>query len=322
MDYRDYYKILGLNKNASQEEIKKQYRKLAVKYHPDKNKGNRETEDRFKEISEAYQVLGNPENRKKYDKLGANWKQYEQAGFDDFNGFGSSGGRGKQGRYTQGQQDFSDFIGGAGFSDFFEAFFGGSRPGTGSHRPGFGDPQDLYGFDFQSPGNDLAGALTISLYNAFHGTERVVDLSGEKIRVRIKPGAYDGLKLRIKGKGEKGRFGKAGDLYLTIRIENNTSFSRVGDDLLIDKNIDVFTAMLGGASDILTIDGKKLNIKIPEGTPSGKKLRLKGKGMPVYGKPGQYGDLLISINIKIPEKLNAEQKILTRQLRDSLYHPA
>lgn len=333
MDYRDYYNILGVSKDASQDEIKKAYRKLALKYHPDKNKGDKDAEDRFKEVSEAYQVLGKPETRKKYDKLGANWKQYEDAGFEGFEGFGGFGGRAGRGRgqrqYRQQYQgDPSDFFGGSGFSDFFETFFGGGAAGFGStgrrgqqsrgrRRTSFGDAEDMFGFDFQTPGSDLAGEISISLFETYQGTERIVDLGGEKIKVKIKPGAYDGLKLRVRGKGEKGRSGKAGDLYLTIRVQNTTPFERIGDDLYKDVEVDLFTAMLGGKVEVVTLTGNRLNIAIPEGTQSGKKLRLKNKGMPVYGKSGQYGDLYIRIKVMIPGNLTPEQKRLVEELKDS-----
>ena len=321
MDYKDYYKILGVDKKAGQEEIKKAYRKLAVKYHPDKNQGNKTAEDKFKEISEAYEVLSKPENRKLYDQLGANWKQYKDAGFDPSQHgggpFGSSRGGFSQGRTGGGQYHYefegdpSGFFGGSGFSDFFEAFFGGAgRRAEGGFGQGFG------GFDYDIPGQDLAGELPISLREAYIGAERIVDLGGEKIKVKIKPGAYDGLKLRVKGKGQKSTSGKAGNLYLNISVQPDPAYERRGNDLYMTAPVDMFTALLGGKQEIAT-PVEKLKITIPEGMQNGKQLRLKGKGMPVYGESG-YGDLYVKLDVKMPAKLTMEQKELVRKLRDSL----
>ncbi|GAB4375399.1 MAG: J domain-containing protein [Salibacteraceae bacterium] len=315
MEYKDYYKILGVSKSATQDEIKKAYRKLAVKYHPDKNQGNKNAEEKFKEISEAYEVLSDPEKRKFYDQLGPNWKQYQQAGFDPSaaggaRGFGNAGNG--QRYYYQFEGDPSEIFGDAGgFSDFFEAFFGG----RGRRRSGFGGSSAFSGFEDQSAGRDLAGELHISLNEAYTGTERIVDLGGEKIRVKIKPGAYDGLKLRVKGKGEKGGSGKPGDLYLTVRVAAHPDFQRKGDDLYTTKKIDLFTALLGGSVEVQTLAGR-VKLKIPEGVQNGKVFRLKGKGMAVYGKTS-HGDLYVKCEVEIPERLTDEQKSLVRKLKQS-----
>lgn len=315
MDYKDYYKILGVDKKASQEEIKKAYRKLAVKYHPDKNPDDKAAEDKFKEIGEAHEVLGNPEKRKQYDELGSNWKQYQKEGY------GSFGGRSRQqtggspfGGGFEFQGDPSEFFGGgsSGFSDFFEAFFGGAGRASGQSSAG----DFRRGYDFDVPGSDVTGEVPISLQEAYKGTERVIGLGDEKIKVKIKPGAYDGLKLRIKGKGQKGPSGKAGDLFLTVKLQPNSVYKRNGDDLYMQVPVDMFTAMLGGKQEIITLDGK-LKITIPEGTQNGKQLRLREKGMPVYGKSGK-GDLYIKLNVKLPENLNEEQKDLLKQLQASM----
>jgi curved DNA-binding protein len=311
MEYKDYYQILGVSKDASKEEIKKAYRNLAVKYHPDKNSGDKKAEERFKEISEAYEVLKDPEKRKHYDRLGSNWKQYQQAGFD-FNGFGRNRQKGRKYRYDF-QGDASDFFGGSsGFSDFFEMFFG---QGKGRDAGFFGD-FDFGDFDREVPGSDLAGEVSISLFDAYYGTDRIIDLGGERIRVKIKPGAYDGLKLRIHGKGQKGSTGKPGNLYLTIHVMPNPDYKRDKDDLFKEVTLDLFTALLGGKKEIQTLSGK-LNIIIPEGTQNDKQLRLRGKGMPVYGKPGKYGDLYVKLKARLPQRLNKEQKDLIKKLRDS-----
>lgn len=317
MEYKDYYKILGVDKKASQDEIKKAYRKLAVKYHPDKNPGNKEAEEKFKEIGEANEVLCDPDKRKLYDQLGSNWKQYRDAGYDP----STAGGRA---RYSQGapggqyyyefEGDPSEFFGGgsSGFSDFFESFFGrGTRQGKG-----FSGTGGFSGFGADIPGNDLAGEITISLQEAYTGTERIIDLGGEKIKLKIKPGAYSGLKLLAKGKGEKAQGGKAGNLYITINVSPHPDYERKGNDLYMNMPVDLFTALLGGKMEIQTLSGR-INMKIPEGTQNGKQFRLKGKGMPVYGK-SSHGDLYVKIQVKLPDKLTPEQKELVMKLRDSV----
>lgn len=300
MEYKDYYNVLGVGKHASPEEIKKAYRKLAVKYHPDKNPDNKKAEEKFKDISEAYEVLKDPEKRKQYDQLGANWKQYENAGYDP-GPFGRSS-RGRASSYGSGD---SDFFNGSGFSDFFESFFGGaSQRGA---RP-FGN------MDFEFPPGDLTGEISITPEEAYHGTERIVDLGGEKIKIKIKPGAYDGLTLRARGKGQKSATGKTGDLHLSIKVASDRRYERKGDDLHMEAPMDMFTALLGGKLEIETLSGK-ININLKEGTPNGKIVRLKGKGMPLYGKPGQHGDLYAKLIVRMPEHLTPHQRELIQKLR-------
>lgn len=313
MEYQDYYKILGVDKNATQEEIKKAYRKLALKYHPDKNQGDKSAEDRFKQINEAHEVLSDPEKRKQYDQLGANWKQFRDSGFT---GTGYGSGRPGNGTfYYEFKGDPSEFFSGkTGFSDFFEAFFG---RGAGARKTRTGEDFKAYNFGFDMPPGDLSGEISISLQEAYNGTERIVDTGGQKIKVKIKPGAYDGLKLRAKGKGQKGAGSAAGDLLLTIRVQPNEVFQRKADDLYMEVPLDMFTALLGGKLEIISLSGR-LHVNIPAGTQNGKQLRLKGKGMPVYGKPGHFGDLYIKLNVRLPDHLSEKQKELLKQVRDSI----
>jgi len=306
MEYKDYYKVLGVDKKASPDEIKKAYRKLAVKYHPDKNPGDKKAEEKFKEVSEANEVLSDPEKRQKYDALGADWKQYEQAG-SNRSGSGFTGQRGGQSHYEyNGNPD--DLFGGSGFSDFFNSFFGRGEGERGAHD-GFHD----------MPGRNIEGTATITLQEAYAGTERIVDLGTEKLKVKIKPGAYDGLILKSKGKGSKGRSGKAGDLLITIHIQPHPVFKRTGNDLHIEIPVDVFTLMVGGKVPVTTLSGE-VTITVPEGTHNGKKFRLKGKGMPVYNGKGE-GDLYIKIEAKLPEVLTDEQREWIKKLQDSFKNP-
>jgi curved DNA-binding protein len=301
MEYKDYYKTLGVSKSATQEEMKKAYRKLAVKYHPDKNKNDKAAEEKFKEITEAYEVLGDVEKRKKYDSVGANWKQYEYANQGPFNG--------GYGRQTYTTDDAEDMFGGSHFSDFFESLFGRS---SGRRTSGFD-------FDFRgTQTRDMTGDVVITLQEAYHGTQRIVDLGGEKIRVSVKPGAYDGLKLRVKGKGE-GTADRRGNLILNIKVQPENHAQRRGDDLYIDVNIDLYTALLGGKQEIDTFSGK-VQIQIPEGSQNDKLLRLAGKGMPVYGKEGAFGDLYIRLKVVLPTKLTPQQKELVKKVKDLSSH--
>jgi curved DNA-binding protein len=297
MEYQDYYKVLGVDKKATQEEIKKAFRKLAVQYHPDKNPGNKQAEEQFKQINEAYEVLGDAEKRKKYDELGENWNRFGQQGQ------GQPGGGG--GYYYEG--DINDLFGnenGGAFSDFFETFFN-NRGKKGRSRGGA-----------QFKGRDYEAEIEFSLEEAYHGASRIVQLQQEKLRITIKPGAYDGQLLRIKGKGAPGsNASQSGDLYVRIRIAPHPAFIRKGDDLHTSQAIDLYTAVLGGDSIINTFDGK-IKVKVPAGSQNGSTIRLKGKGMPVYDKTGTHGDLYLQINVLIPEKLTKEQKALFEKLRE------
>lgn len=288
MEYQDYYKTLGVPRSATPEELKKAYRALARKYHPDVNPGNAEAERQFKAVNEAYEVLSNPETRQQYDQLGANWQQQSQGG---------------QRRQQQPDEDFGDF--GGGFSDFFRTFFGGGfTQGNGGggggtrHRPG-----------------DLRATLNISLADAYTGGSKVVGLEGQQFSLNLKPGLTDGQKLRIKGKGRSGPDGTPGDLYLHIKVADEPGYERRGHDLYQDVQVPLYEAVLGLPLTVKTLAGP-LKVNLKPGTQPGAVLRLKGKGMPVYNKAPQQGDLYLRLHILLPTDLSDREKALFTELKN------
>lgn len=296
MDYKDYYKVLGVERSASQDEIKKAYRKLAVKYHPDKNPDDKVAEEKFKEISEAYQVLGNADTRKKYDELGANWKQYENSGFSGFGGGG-------QGFNASGFSDFFDmFFGGQGGAGFdIRDFMGGMGGGRRSTRP--------------AKGSDLNATINMTLLEAYQGSQRMIDLDGNTIKITIKPGVRDGQVLRIKGKGNPGRNGgDSGDLLIKVSITNDHVYQRDGDDLIRNINVDVYTAILGGKITVTTLKGD-VNVPIKPQTQNNSTLRLKGMGMPHYDKEGA-GALLLKVQLLLPEHFSQKELELIKEAKE------
>jgi len=296
MDYKDYYKVLGVERSASQDEIKKAYRKLAVKYHLDKNPDDKVAEEKFKEISEAYQVLGNADTRKKYDELGANWKQYENSGFSGFGGGG-------QGFNASGFSDFFDmFFGGQGGAGFdIRDFMGGMGGGRRSTRP--------------AKGSDLNATINMTLLEAYQGSQRMIDLGGNTIKITIKPGVRDGQVLRIKGKGNPGRNGgDNGDLLIKVSITNDHVYQRDGDDLIRNINVDVYTAILGGKITVTTLKGD-VNVPIKPQTQNNSTLRLKGMGMPHYDKEGA-GALLLKVQLLLPEHFSQKELELIKEARE------
>ncbi|HEY8402417.1 MAG TPA: J domain-containing protein [Cytophagaceae bacterium] len=305
MQFKDYYKILGVDKSASSDEIKKAYRKLAVKYHPDKNPGNKEAEEKFKEINEAYDVLEDPEKRKKYDQFGQNWKAYQDNAANQ--GYAYSGGPGGS-HFSFTEEDFANIFGGgggsgtSGYSDFFETLFGNFR----SHR---GDRTRR-----DTKGQDLEAEINITLEEAYHGGPKTINLDGEILNLKLKPGIADGQRLRLKEKGGIGwGNGPRGDLYLTVHIQQHPRFERKGDDLYCDIDVDVYTAVLGGKTTINTLKGP-VSITIPPESSTGKVLRLKNLGMPKYGSKNVYGDLYAQIRIVVPQNLTEQEKGLFHQL--------
>lgn len=298
MDYKDYYKILGVGRSASQDEIKKAFRKLAVKYHPDKNPGDKAAEEKFKEVTEAYEVLGKEDTRRKYDELGANWKQYENAGFGGGGGFQGFGGQG-----------FSA----SGFSDFFERFFGGQGGGFGfGDMGGFGNFGGRRGRSRAMRGQDVSASLNLTLREAYSGSQRLINVGSQTIKVSIKPGVKDGQTLRVKGKGAPGaNGGENGDLLMKINIAKDAEYQRSDDDLIKNINVDVYTAILGGKVAVETMKGT-VNVPIKPQTQNNSVLRLKGLGMPHYGKEGE-GVMLLKVKVVIPEHFSEKELELIRK---------
>jgi curved DNA-binding protein len=296
MDYKDYYKILGISKSATQDEVKKAFRKLAVKYHPDKNPGDKKAEEKFKEINEANEVLGDAEKRKKYDELGANWKQYEQ--------------QGQQYNQQSGRTRYHDFGEGFGgeFSDFFESFFGGGGFEGRSGFSGFNQGQQR-----SRKGQDLSAEMELTFNDVFYGATKQVTIGGQRVNLKVKAGTRDGQILRMKGKGAEGRNGgEAGDLLITVRLVPDPRFERRGDDLYFDQHLDIVTAAIGGKISVQGFD-KRVAMNIPEGTDSNKVFRLKGMGMPVFENPEQKGDAYVRMILRVPKNLSAEEKKLLRE---------
>lgn len=286
MAFVDYYKILGVSKSASDQEIKAAYRKLARKYHPDVNPNDESAKKKFQELNEANEVLGDPEKRKKFDKYGADWENgaaYEQA----------QRARGSQGGgFGQGYNE-------SGFSDFFESMFGGSYGG---------------GRQARYRGQDFNAELNLTLQDAYETQKQMLTVNGKNIRITIPAGIENGQTIKIPGHGGNGvNGGPNGDLFITFNVTNNTEFKRSGNDLHLKQDIDLYTAILGGDLIIETMNGKvKLPVK-PE-TQNENVVRLKGKGFPVYKKEGQFGDLYVTFNVKIPTQLTDEQKRLFTEL--------
>lgn len=301
MAFIDYYSILGIPKNASEDEIKKAYRKLARKYHPDVNPDNEEAKRKFQQINEANEVLSHAENRKKYDEYGENWKHAEEfekarqqqaqnGGFADFGGYSSGGGKAY---HFAGEEDE--------FSDFFESLFGqGSRQKSRQKR----------GYR----GADYSSEIRMSLREAAQTHKRTLSFDGKNLRITVPAGVTNGQVIKLAGQGAPGVNGAPnGDLYITFVIEEDPKYKRVGDDLYTTVDIDLYQAVLGGEKVLETLDGK-VKLKIAEGTQNGTKVRLKGKGFPVYKKEGSFGDLYIIYHVNIPTRLTEEQKELFRKL--------
>ena len=302
MEYVDYYKALGLTKNSSEKDIKKAYRKLARKYHPDVNPGDSHSEKKFKEINEANEVLSDPEKRKKYDKYGKDWKhadEFEKAGY------GGGGQRGGQRHSSQSWGDASGGMGGEDFSDFFSSMFGGGGGGFGGSR----QRQSFKGQDYSSE-------LVLSLRSAAETHKQTLTVNGKKIRITIPAGVSDDQTIRIKGQGAPGvQGGPAGDLLITFKIEKDAQFERKGNNLYTKAKVDLYTLILGGETTADTLHNP-VKIKIKPGTSPGSKVRLKNKGFPLYKDAHKHGDLIITLDVDIPINLSDKEKELFTELKN------
>jgi curved DNA-binding protein len=321
VDYKDYYQVLGVAKNASEKEIKQAFRKLARKHHPDVNPGDRGAEQKFKEINEAHEVLSDPEKRRKYDQLGSNWKQYEQYARGP-----SPGGPGGFGGF---RVDFEG-AGAGGFSDFFKTFFGGGidledlfgqAAGGGGGFRGARRERGARGFGgAPEPPRDVSAVVEVSLEEAYHGTTRRLSLEGgagaESFEVRIPAGVREGSKVRVPGKGEKSFGGGAGDLYLEVKIKPHPLYRREGDDLYVDVPITFAEAALGAEIEVPTLSGRA-RIRVPAGSQTGRLMRLKGKGMPRLKSPKgeEAGDLFTKLVVVVPKELKPREQELVKELQ-------
>jgi DnaJ-class molecular chaperone len=317
MEFKDYYATLGVTKTATDKELKAAFRKLARKFHPDVNPGDKSAEARFKEINEAYEVLGDPETRKKYDELGANWRMYEQAGaggpqpgggWQAYPG-GSGGAGGRSGFRTMTPEEMESMFGDANpFSDFFNTFFGGggfAGAGAGGRREA--RPRARHG-------RDVEHEIELTLEDAHDGTMRRLamqqaDGQTRTVDVRIPAGVTDGSRVRVAGEGEPGSGGAAGgDLFLRVRLLPHAVFERKGRDLYTKVAVPVTTAVLGGEASVRTLSGKPARLRIPPLTQNGQVFRLKGYGMPTTGKTDERGDLYARVEAELPTELTAEER--------------
>ncbi|WP_288314995.1 J domain-containing protein [uncultured Mediterranea sp.] len=313
MAFIDYYQVLGVDKTASQDDIKKAYRKLARKFHPDLNPNDPTAKEKFQAINEANEVLSDPEKRKKYDEYGEHWKhadefEAQKQARQQAGGFGGFGGG--QGFHTDGNgtywysSDGQEFTGShaGGFSDFFEELFGHRGRSGRSTQGGF-------------RGQDYQAELNLTLREAAQTHKQVLSVGDKQVRITIPAGVANGQVIKLKGYGAPGmNGGPAGDLYITFVIPDDPVFKRLGDDLYVDVNTDLYTALLGGDLLVNTLDGQ-VKLKVKPGTQSGTKVRLKGKGFPVYKKEGQFGDLIVTYHVQLPTNLTEEQKEMFRKIQ-------
>ncbi len=315
MEYKDYYRILGVEKDASSEDIKRAYRRLARKHHPDVNPNDPDAERRFKEINEAHEVLRDPEKRSKYDRLGANWQSYQQTGGEpggfDWSQWFAGGGAAPGGRAPGGGQrvyteygDMEDLFGQGGFSDFFESIFGRGATGT---RTGFQQqPRAMRGHDVEHP-------VEVTLEEAYHGTTRILQVGDRRLEVKIPAGVDTGSRVRIAGEGQPGQGAPSGDVYLKIQVLPHSRYQREGDDLRMTLPVDLYTMVLGGEVVVTTLKGR-VSLRIPAGTRTGQSFRLRGQGMPVLRKPDQFGDLYVEVQPVLPTGLSEREKELFGEL--------
>jgi curved DNA-binding protein len=297
MDYKDYYKTLGVERNASEEDIRKAYRKLAMQYHPDRNPNDKQAEERFKEINEAYQVLSDSQKRTHYDRLGSDYSNWQRRGapgdfnWDQYGGFPG----GVRVEYS----DLDDLFGGAGgFSDFFRTIFGRGAEGAGAGTRTRARQQQPQGYQQE---------LEITLEEAYQGTTRVLQSDGKQKQVRIPAGVRTGSKVRVAGAGPNGL-----DLYLIIDVKEDPRFERRGSDLHTTAAVDVFTAVLGGEAEVETFNGK-IKLNVPAGTQPEQVFRLAGRGMPSVKNANEKGDLYVRLKVQVPKYLSPKQRELLEE---------
>jgi curved DNA-binding protein len=300
MEYKDYYKTLGVERNASADEIKKAYRKLAMKYHPDRNKDNKEAEEKFKDINEAYEVLSDTQKRARYDQLGSSYSQWQQNGGNasNFNWGDWANATGRGGTQVD-MGDFGDLFGG-GFSDFFSSIFGG-MPTAGTRRQTRSSARPSY-----------QQQVEITLDEAYHGTQRTFQVGQRRIEVKIPAGAKTGTKVRVAGGGPDGN----SDLYLVMNVLPDPRFTVEGQDLTTEIKVDLYTAVLGGTVMVSTLGGN-VTLTIPAGTQPGQTFRLKDRGLPVLRQANSFGNLFVKVKVELPRTLNKDQRELFEKLRTS-----
>ncbi len=320
MDFKDYYVSLGVSPDADEKTIKKAYQKLAKKYHPDVNPGDKVAEEKFKEAMEAYQAISDPEKRRKYDELRQDYQQWKaRGGRGDYNWDrwqSNPGGGGAGQTHTMSPEDFAEMFGGTGgfnfggdgYSDFFSTLFGGGGQGRG-----FGRSSNV---GRARQGQDLEVEVQVTLEEAYTGTTRIIRTGEKQIEAKIPKGVRTGSKVRLAGQGGPGvAGGSAGNLYLIVTVSPHSHFVRDGNDLRAKVPVDFYRAILGGEVGVRTFSGEVL-LKIPPLTQSGKKFRLKGKGIPNLENPTQQGDLLVEVSITIPENMNEQEISALRDLAD------
>ncbi|MBM4464824.1 MAG: J domain-containing protein [Chloroflexi bacterium] len=310
MEYKDYYNILGVDRNAEEKEIKKAYRRLARQYHPDVNPGDKAAEERFKDINEAHEVLSDPEKRRKYDQLGSSWQQWQRMGrdprgFDWSQWFSGAQPGGVRVEYRD-LGDLGDLFGGGGFSDFFQAIFGG----MGAPRTGWTETRRVP----PRRGQDYTQPVEITLEEAYQGATRMIQKDGRRLEVKIPPGVRTGSRVRVAGEGSPGIAGGAsGDLYLEVTVLPHPVFERDGDDLRCEVPVNLYTAVLGGEVKVPTLSGDVM-LNIPPETQGGQTFRLRGKGMPNLHNPQKRGDLYARLVVQVPQNLSQRENELFREL--------
>ena len=308
MEYRDYYKVLGVDKKATEKDIKSAFRRLAQLYHPDKNPGDARAEDKFKEINEAYEVLGDAQKRARYDQLGASYAQWQRAGGGaapfDFSQWAGMGGAQRNPGGGGPAPDLGEMFGEGGFSDFFTSLFGGGQRRTA------GGPR-ARASSFSLRGEDMEQPIDISLEEAYHGAKRTLQKGDRRLEVNIPAGARTGTKVRLAGAGGPGQ--TPGDLFIVISVRPHAVYRREGDDLHVDVPVDLYTAVLGGEARVPTLNGEVM-LNVPPETSSGKRFRLSGRGMPKLRQASERGDLYAHVVVKLPTNLSERERQLFAEL--------